>query len=182
MNLTHHYLIAMPDMPDPFFAGSVVYVYHHSPEEGSMGLIINKPSPIPVHQGWGHTWRRIPDYLRDAYVLIGGPVRVNRGFVLHSPPGDWHNSLRINEQLALTSSTDILEHWDDHAQVEQAQLFIGHAVWAAGQLEQELADNSWLTVPADPNILFQTQAQDRYHAAMKLLNIRPEQLGAAGHA
>lgn len=182
MNLTHHYLIAMPDMADPFFAGSVVYIYSHSTEEGALGLIMNKPSPIPVHQGWGHSWNSMPDYLRDAYVLVGGPVHINRGFILHSPPGNWNNSTRINDHLALTASSDILEHWGDQTQVEQAQLFIGHAVWSAGQLEHELAHNSWLTVAADPEAFFRTPPDERYAAAMKLLNIRPEQLGRAAHA
>lgn len=181
MNLSNHFLIATPGLDDPFFAGSVIYLYRHS-EEGAGGLVINKPSPIPVHHGWGSSWNSIPPYLCDANIMLGGPIQVERGFLLHTPPGNWENSVAVSSRIALTASGDILEHWADSAQVEAAQLFIGRSSWESGQLERELADNSWLTVEADENILFKCPAEQRYEAAMRLLNIGVEQLGNAGHA
>ena len=181
MNLTNHFLIAMPDMADPFFAGSVVYVCDYS-EEGATGVVINKPSPLPVQQVLTAMTHAVPPSMAGQMILIGGPVQTDRGFLLHTPAGDWQSSLAVNDHIALTSSGDILDHLGDGGRVERAMLFMGYSGWTAGQLEQELADNSWLTVAADEQILFDLPYEARYDDAVKLLHIAPEQLGAGGHA
>lgn len=181
MNLSNHCLIAMPDMRDPFFSGSVVYVCDYS-DEGATGVVINKPSPLPVRKVLESMQHRVPPYFAEGYVLVGGPVQTDRGFLLHTPAGSWKSSLAVNNEIALTSSDDILAHLEDEAQVHKALLFMGYSGWSPGQLEQELADNSWLTVPADLGIVFDLPHEARYDAAIKLLNIVPEQLGAGGHA
>lgn len=182
MDLSNHFLIAMPDMQDHFFAGSVVYVCSYS-AEGCMGVIINKPSPLPLRQVLAEQQHEVPIRPTDEYVLMGGPVQPDRGFILHTPVGKWLSSIAINDHLALTSSGDILSHLHDERYVQQALLFMGYTGWTAGQLERELADNSWLTVPANEQILFELPHDQRYHAAMSLLNIAPEQLiRTGGHA
>lgn len=182
MDLTNHFLIAMPDMQDAFFAGSVVYICSYS-AEGCMGVIINKPSPLPLRQVLAAQQHEAPRHLADEYILLGGPVQADRGFVLHTPVGEWISSIAIGDTLALTSSGDILSHLHDEQYVKQALLFMGYTGWTAGQIERELADNSWLTVPANEQILFELPHDQRYHAAMALLNIAPEQLiRTGGHA
>lgn len=181
MDLNNHFLIAMPDMRDAFFSGSVVYVCRYSAEEGATGVVINKPSPLPVRQILTGMKHAVPPQMEDDLILIGGPVQTDRGFLLHSPAGSWLHSLPVGGNLALTSSGDILEHLDD-GKVERALLLMGYSGWTPGQLEQELADNSWLTVAADEDILFRLPYAERYGAAVKLLHITPEQLGAGGHA
>ncbi|OAM17123.1 hypothetical protein A7P84_07545 [Eikenella corrodens] len=182
MDLTNHFLIAMPDMQDNFFAESVVYVCSYS-AEGCMGVIINKPSPLPLRQILSAQQHAEPQHLFDDYIFLGGPVQVDRGFVLHSPAGNWMSSIIVGDNLALTSSGDILPHLHDEQSVKQAMLFMGYTGWSAGQLERELAENSWLTVPASEHIIFGMPHEQRYHAAMLLLNIAPEQLiRTGGHA
>ena len=182
MDLTNHFLIAMPDMQDNFFAESVVYVCSYS-AEGCMGVIINKPSPLPLRQILSAQQHTAPQHLFDDCIFLGGPVQVDRGFVLHSPVGNWTSSIIVSDNLALTSSGDILSHLHDERYVQQALLFMGYTGWTAGQLERELADNSWLTVPANEHIMFGIPHEQRYQAAMSLLNIAPEQLiRTGGHA
>ncbi|OAM31088.1 hypothetical protein A7P95_00885 [Eikenella longinqua] len=182
MDLSNHFLIAMPDMQDNFFAESVVYICSYS-AEGCMGVIINKPSPLLLRQVLTAQQHELPVRPADEYILVGGPVQADRGFVLHTPVGNWLSSIAINDNLALTSSGDILNHLHDEQQVKQSLLFMGYTGWSAGQLERELADNSWLTVPANEQILFELPADQRYHAALALLNITPEQLiRTGGHA
>lgn len=182
MYLTNHFLIAMPNMDDALFGGSVVYVCEHN-EKGAMGLIVNKPSPVSMDTVFGLGGHITPLRFHNEFVMMGGPVQMDRGFVLHSPPGDWQSSIQINDELALTTSRDIVDELASEEKVSKALLSIGYASWTAGQLEKELADNAWLTVKADAAILFDVPVQERYAAAFGKLGIRPEALmGAAGHA
>jgi putative transcriptional regulator len=116
-------------------------------------------------------------------VLFGGPVQVDRGFVLHRPLGNWQSTLAISDELGLTTSKDILEAVGRGEGPANLLVSLGYAGWSAGQLEQELAANAWLTVAADPEVLFALPPEERLAAAMRLLGIDFSQLSdAAGHA
>ncbi len=182
MNLTNHFLIALPAMDDPFFANSVIYVCEHT-EEGALGVIINKPSPITMDMIFAVTDRNIPLRMQHERVMMGGPVQVDRGYVVHTPIGNWQSSLTVTDQIALTSSRDVIENLSDPGAVDKALVSIGYSSWYKGQLERELADNVWLTVPADEHILFDVPYEQRYEAVFEKLGFTPADLVAgAGHA
>lgn len=171
MSLKHHFLIAMPDMADPNFAQTVVYLAEHS-DEGAMGVIINRPTEISL----GTLYERIdlpapaPD-VAVRPVFFGGPVATERGFVLHRPGGSWHGTTVLPHGLALTSSRDVLQAIGEGKDPHDFLVVLGHAGWAPGQLEQELAQNAWLSVPADPDLIFGVDPALRYEAALALLGV-----------
>ena len=175
MNLTDHFLIAMPSLNDTLFSGSLIYLCEHS-ENGAMGLIINKPSPVPMDVVFAGTGKATPLRFHEQFVMMGGPIQTERGFVLHTPVGDWQNSMAVTGDIALTTSRDIIDGLQSDGQVAGAMVSIGYAGWSAGQLEQEIAQNSWLAVSADRQILFQMPPEQRYRAAFAKLGLRPEQL------
>ncbi|MGF6148806.1 Uncharacterized ACR, COG1678 [Kingella potus] len=181
-NLTNHFLIATPALEDPLFGGSVVYVCRHD-DEGAMGIIINKASPIPMEAVFAAAEKDVPERFRDRPILMGGPVQIDRGFVVHTPRGAWQSSFPIAGDTALTTSRDIIDRLAQNDSVEKAILTIGCSSWSAGQIEQELAQNSWLTVPADDSILFDLPLRKRHRAALSKLGISPAALVKdAGHA
>ena len=181
-SLTNQFLIAMPGMDDPFFAGSVVYVCEHS-EDGAMGVVINKPSPVTMDLLFDAAKTATPERFCNEWVMMGGPVQVDRGFLVHTPVGSWESSLLVTDHIAMTTSRDIIAGLAKDGEVDKAVVTIGYSSWRAGQLEQELADNAWLTAPANTQILFDLPYDQRYQAAIKLLNVDLAQLsGAAGHA
>jgi putative transcriptional regulator len=232
INLTHHFLIAMPSLEDEIFAKSVVYVCEHS-ERGAMGLVINKPSDLsmeglfekvdlPLHR----------DDLMNAPVLQGGPVHTERGFVLHdalwsheaeqvgevtaplaqetaqpsalesakenaveaaqeaaalSAVSDkesvYASTMTIPGGLEMTTSKDVLEALSIGAGPKRVLITLGYSAWGEGQLESELAENSWLTVGADMAVIFDTPVEQRYERAMKLLGLEPWMLSnEVGHS
>ncbi|MFC2293586.1 MAG: YqgE/AlgH family protein [Kingella oralis] len=182
MNLANHFLLAMPNLEDSLFSGSLIYLCEHG-ENGAMGVIVNKPSPVTMNVVFAAIGKDTPARFKNQYVMMGGPMQTERGFVLHTPIGNWDSSLSITDSIALTTSRDIIEglHQDD--EIQGAVLTIGYSGWSAGQLEQEIAQNSWLTVPADPHILFGIPPEKRYAAAFGKLGIRRENFaGAMGHA
>lgn len=182
-NLTHCFLIAMPAMKEGVFAGTLTYICEHT-ENGALGIIINRPISltlgemfdqinIPLHQP---ALEKIP-------VLLGGPVQTERGFVLHDTPGDWESTLRINDKLALTTSKDILEAIGQGQGPRNVIVTLGYAGWDQGQLEHEITENTWLTVPASEHILFDLPPEERLAAAMTLLGVDYASLiEDAGHA
>lgn len=181
-NLTHHFLIAMPNMADPNFARTLTYIAEHN-EQGALGIIVNRPIDMTL----ATLFERV-DLSLDAAgfaeqpVYFGGPVQTDRGFVLHRPAGDWHSTLTVGE-VGLTSSRDILQSIGTHGQPAEVLVTLGYAGWAAGQLEQEIADNAWLTVPADMAIVFDLPPEERLVAAMQRLGIDFANLSeSAGHA
>ncbi len=181
-SLANQFLIAMPNMDDPFFGGSVVYVCEHN-QEGAMGIVINKPSPVTMDLLFDAAQTPTPERFRNEWVMMGGPVQVDRGFLVHTPVGSWDSSLLVTDEIAMTTSRDIIAGLTQEGAVAKAVVTIGYSSWSAGQLEQELADNAWLTAPADMQILFDLPYAERYQAAMRLLNVDPAQLsGTAGHA
>ena len=175
LHLADHFLIAMPSMLDPVFGGTVVYLCEHN-ANGALGVIINKPTDMTVDVLLNRIDLKLeiaPDLvpLEKTPVMYGGPVQADRGFVLHAPMGDFSSTLPVTGEIALTTSKD------------KYLLAIGHAGWGAGQLEDEIIRNGWLTVRADSTILFDLPLEQRFVAAIKLLGIDPMMLSAeAGHA
>lgn len=187
LNLTNHFLIAMPSMLDPVFGGTVIYICEHN-VRGAMGLVINKPTDMTISGLFDRIdlkLENIPDShpMGKHPVMFGGPVQDDRGFVLHAPIGKFSSSLKVTDDIAFTTSRDILEAVAAGDAPERMMLSIGYAGWSAGQLEQEILANGWLTVAADMHILFDLPLEERFVAAMKLLGIDPLMLVAdAGHA
>lgn len=181
-SLANHFLIAMPGMHDQFFKESVVYICEHN-AEGAMGIIVNKPSPIMMDLLFDAAKTPTPERFHGQWVLLGGPVQVDRGFLVHTPTGSWESSLLVNDEVAMTTSRDIIIGLTQDNEVNKAVATIGYSSWSAGQLEQELANNSWISVKADMKILFDMPYKQRYQAALKLLNIDMANLSTiAGHA
>ena len=183
IDLTHHFLIAMPAMADPYFAGSLTYVCEHN-DRGALGVVINKPIEMNLRGLFERLELELSDErLANEPVLFGGPVQTDHGFVLHAPVGDWQATLRIGERIGLTTSKDILEAIGRGEGPKKVIVSLGYAGWAAGQLEQELSQNAWLTVEASEPILFHTPLEDRVAKALKLLGFDFTQLAdVAGHA
>ena len=205
--LSHHFLIAMPGLEDPTFAKSVVYLCEHS-ERGAMGLIINKPGELSLK----HLFDKVElplhrEDLLQSNVLHGGPVQTERGFVLHDPmlEADLENSVKpapalspeadsksnsiyastlsVPGGLAMTTSKDVLEAMSNGSGPKRVLVTLGYASWGEGQLESEIGENSWLTVEADPTVIFDTPIDKRYEKALALLGLQPWMLlNQAGHA
>jgi len=183
-NLTHHFLIAMPNMADPNFARTLTYIAEHN-DQGALGVIVNRPIELDIPA----LFERIDIPLTsEGYngqpVYFGGPVQTDRGFVLHRPAGDWQSTLKVSDSIALTSSRDVLQAVGSTGEPREILIALGYAGWAAGQLEQELADNAWLTVPADDmSIVFDLPPEERFVAAMQALGVDYASLSeVAGHA
>lgn len=183
-NLADFFLIAMPDMDDEFFAGSVVYICEHN-DEGAMGVCINKPSPLTMNQFFEAIHATTPLEYDEAAVLLGGPMQVDRGFLVHTPVGSWESSLLVTDDIAFTTSRDIIENLAKTADrsLNKTLATIGYAGWKKDQLERELAENAWLTVAADQRVMFDVPVELRYQAALNLLGINHANLvHGAGHA
>jgi len=183
VSLTHHFLIAMPNMADPHFAHTLIYICEHN-DQGALGIVVNKPIDMTLSALFEQINVPLADSgLRETKVHYGGPVQIDRGFVLHRPLGSWQSTLAISDGLGLTTSKDILEavgHGDGPADV---LVTLGYAGWAADQLEQEIAQNAWLTDAAGADVLFSEPAEMRLPAAMRLLGIDFSRLSdAVGHA
>ena len=192
INLTHHFLIAMPGLEDETFSKSVVYMCEHN-QRGAMGLIINKPGDISLR----HLFDKVElplrrDDLMQAQVLHGGPLQTERGFVLHDPmvldnvdkdAAVYASTLSVPGGLAMTTSRDVLEALSNGSGPRRVLVTLGYSSWGEGQLESEIGENSWLTVEADPGVIFDTPLEKRYERALSLLGLQPWMLSPdAGHA
>jgi putative transcriptional regulator len=193
INLTHHFLIAMPGLQDESFAGSVIYLCEHS-ARGALGLVINKPSDLKMR----HLFDKVDlplsrDDIATAPVFQGGPVQVERGFVLHeavfkdtdaeSRETVYASTMTIPGGLEMTTSKDVLEAISTGAGPRKVLVSLGYSAWGEGQLETELAENSWLTVGADISVIFDTPVDQRYEKALALLGVQAWMLAPdAGHA
>ena len=183
VDLTQHFLIAMPAMVDPHFARTLTLVCEHN-ENGALGIVVNRPTDLNL-QGLLEQIKITPkcDGFNGVPVHFGGPVQVDRGFVLHRPVGAWQSTLTVGSEIGLTTSKDILEAVASGDGPEQILVTLGYAGWAPGQIEHELAQNAWLTVPARNDILFDLPAEERLPAAMQLLGVDYANLSdVAGHA
>jgi putative transcriptional regulator len=194
INLTHHFLIAMPGLMDESFSRSVVYMCEHS-ERGALGLIINKPSTMNMQSLFEKVELQLGRAdLIELPVFQGGPVHTERGFVLHDPMSHissnagqsepaYASTLAIPGGLEMTTSKDVLEALSTGAGPKRVLITLGYAAWAQGQLESELAENSWLTVQADDQVIFDTPIEHRYDSALALLGLQAWMLSPqAGHA
>ena len=188
-HLANQFLIAMPGMVDPNFAGSVIYLFEHT-ERGAMGLVINRPTELDM----GALFEKIEVKLEakpvsEQPVYFGGPVQIERGFVLHEPTTEvtYSSSLAVPEGLTMTTSKDVLEAVATGSGPSQFLMTLGYAGWSAGQLEEEITLNGWINVPLSQKqmveIIFNTPSSQRYERTMSLLGFDPSHLsGEAGHA
>lgn len=183
VNLTNHFLIAMPSIADPYFAGTLIYVCEHN-EQGALGIIVNRPIDMTLAALFEKIelpldaagFERMPVY-------FGGPVQTDRGFVLHRPLGTWQSTLTASPEIGLTSSRDVLQSLGKEGVPGDVVVTLGYSGWSAGQLEDELAQNAWLTVPAQSHILFELPFEERLAAAMSTLGVSFAHLAeGAGHA
>ena len=192
MNLTHHFLIAMPGVEDASFSRSVVYLCEHS-ERGALGLIINKPTPISLEGLFEKVDLSLGrEDLTLQQVFQGGPVQTERGCVLHEAmrgpqesedESPYASTMTIPGGLEMTTSKDVLEALAHGAGPRRVLVTLGYSAWGEGQLESELAENSWLTVGADVSVIFETPVQERYDRALGLLGLQSWMLSPeAGHA
>jgi putative transcriptional regulator len=188
-HLANQFLIAMPGMLDPNFAGSVIYLFEHT-ERGAMGLVVNRPTEVDL----GMLFEKIELKLEiaplfDQPVYFGGPVQIERGFVLHEPMGEgvYSSSLAVPGGLTMTTSKDVLEAVAVGAGPSKFLMTLGYAGWSAGQLEEEISLNGWMNVPLSrqqmADIIFDTPSSQRYERTMSHLGFDPSHLsGQAGHA
>jgi putative transcriptional regulator len=192
INLTNHFLIAMPGLRDQMFGKSVVYVCEHS-ARGALGLVINKPADMKMETLFGKVDLALkrPD-LSQAPVFQGGPVQTERGFVLHDalqgtsqPLGEtlYASTLAIPGGLEMTTSKDVLEALAGGAGPKRVLVTLGYSSWGEGQLESELGENAWLTVDADHVVIFDTPVEQRYDKALALLGLQSWMISSqVGHA
>ena len=183
VNLTQHFLIAMPAMADPHFAKSLTFICEHN-DQGALGIVVNRPIEMNLHALLEQvSITPDTDAHKSVSVHFGGPVQVDRGFVLHTPLGEWQSTLKVSPELGLTTSKDILEAVARGEGPQQMLVTLGYAGWAPGQLEYELAQNAWLTVQAKPEVIFNVPPDERLTAAMSLLGVDYAKLSdTAGHA
>ena len=192
VNFTHHFLIAMPGLNDETFSRSVVYMCEHS-ERGALGLVINKPSDMSMRSLFDKVDLPLGRTdLTEAPVFQGGPVHTERGFVLHepmhaenAPPKEtvYASTMTIPGGLEMTTSRDVLEALSTGAGPRRVLVSLGYSAWGQGQLESEIAENSWLTVGADLSVIFDTPIAERYERALSLLGLQSWMLSPdAGHA
>lgn len=182
-NFSNHFLIAMPMNTDPVFSGTVIYCCQHS-EQGAIGLVINRPIDLDLQSIFYRIDLEIDiKAINNLPVCYGGPIQSERGFVLHERNGQYSSSLGIEGGLEITTSKDVLEEVAKGHGPSRFALMLGHTGWAAGQLEQEIAQNGWLSVQAQPEIIFDVPASDRFDAALSLLGIKSSMLSIdVGHA
>lgn len=182
-DLSHHFLIAMPAMTDPVFAKTLTYVCEHN-DQGALGIVVNRPITLTLGELFAQI--KLPLEISDLENLpvhFGGPVQTDRGFVLHSPAGEWQSTLVVRGSVGMTTSKDILEAVGLGKGPRNILVTLGYAGWAQGQLEHELSQNAWLSVPASEHILFELPAEERLPAAMAILGVDYATLsGDAGHA
>lgn len=186
-SLCNHFLIAMPSLNDPNFQQSVSYICEHN-NEGAMGVVINRPLDLTFADLCDQLEIEITDTDTVSYPIFdGGPVETERGFILHTPIGDWESTLAITKNIGLTMSQDIIqaiaEGYDsDNTPPEHFIITLGYAGWSEDQIEDEIAENVWLNVPATHDILFQTPVEQRWTAAAASLGINLQQLSTdIGH-
>lgn len=183
-DLSHHFLIAMPGMADPAFAGTMIYLCNHD-AEGAMGFTVNRPLDVPLRTLFEQFDLPCAGDRGDDILLSGGPVQRDWGFVLHSDAAKcWQGTQQMGGGIKMTASRDIIEDLARGKDApEHSCVVLGYAGWGAGQLEEELLDNTWLTVPADAALLFETPVELRADRAAASIGVDLSKLSnSAGHA
>jgi len=170
-SLKNHFLIAMPALKDGIFANSITYICEHD-EHGAMGIVINHPLDVSLDEIFHHLDIEDISSAHQDRILAGGPVHMNRGFILHRRTDDeWDSTIHISDQVDLTTSQDILTAIAHDKGPSDSIVALGYASWEKGQLESELADNTWLTIPADSDIIFNTPIEQRAAAAVAKMGV-----------
>ena len=182
-SLKNHFLLAMPGLDDPNFSQSIVYICEHS-TDGAMGLIINQQLDIPVKAIFKQLNLDYHEEYGDGLIFDGGPVARDRGFILHrTSTQQWESTVSISDEISLTASKDILSDLAIGAGPEHALVTLGYSSWEAGQLEEELTTNSWLTIPANSTIIFNIDCHKRAEAAASSIGLDLSILSSEmGHA
>jgi putative transcriptional regulator len=185
-DLTGHFLIAMPQLQDPNFAHALTFICEHN-ASGALGIMVNKPLNITLHDVFGHLNLEASSNedhsLFHDWVFSGGPVQTDRGFVLHTPQSHWESTISIGDHISLSTSMDILKAIGQGKGPRDFLVALGYAGWGAGQLEKEVCQNAWLTVPAEAEIIFKTPVEQRWCAAAIPLGIDLNLMSStAGHA
>ena len=182
-SLKDHFLIAMPTIGDGIFAHSITYICEHN-EQGAMGIVINHPLDLSLDEIFEHLEIENVQTPHQDQILAGGPVHMDRGFVLHrNTETSWDSTIQVSDQIALTTSQDILTAIAHDEGPSDSIVALGYAGWSEGQLESELADNAWLTAPADSDIIFNTPIEKRASAAAAKMGIDLSLISpTAGHA
>jgi putative transcriptional regulator len=181
-NLTNQLLVAMPGLDDPHFAQTVTLVCEHS-DKGALGIVLNKPLTMRLSEVLTQMNLPAREEVGTQIVLRGGPVHQDRGFVLHRPGGAWESTHKISDSIQVTTSRDVLAAMARGEGPENAFIALGYAQWGAGQLEQELKDNSWLTLPLNEAVLFELPYEERWLAAWRSLGVDVTDVSTrAGHA
>ena len=184
-SLSNQFLIAMPELEDPNFSRTVTLICQHD-ENGALGVIINRTvDSLSINDVLSQFSLPKPDsgHIGHQPIYVGGPVHNELGLVLHRGPGDWQSTLKGGSQLGLTSSPDVLEAIAHSGGPDDCLLVLGYAGWGAGQLDFEIRQNAWLTVPADPRIIFEVEVPQRWVQAAASLGVDITTLSTgAGHA
>lgn len=181
-SLCHHFLIAMPQLAGSYFSNSVIYLWQHS-DQGALGVVINQPLPLPLSEVFEQLdMEDQRPASASQVVLSGGPVEIDRGFILHDSAAHWESTINITSEISLTTSKDILDDISRDKGPENYLVALGCSGWSPGQLEQEIIDNSWFTCPASKEIIFSTDFANKPNLAAATLGFRMDQLTPdAGH-
>lgn len=183
-NYEHRILIAMPTLTNSWFEKTIVYIVEDN-EFGSMGLVLNLPHEFTLEKLLSHFDLNIfhdDPSLMTKKVMLGGPVDMEHGFILHSPAGDWEKSMPLQDGLAMTVSEDLLKAVAEGKGPDKMLACLGFAGWEKGQLADEIAGNSWLSIPYNERLVFEVPSHDKWRVALGTLGIQPEFLSMeAGH-
>jgi putative transcriptional regulator len=181
-SLKNQFLIAMPSLTGSYFGATVTYLCEHN-EDGAMGLVINRPSDLTLIEMLAQLGLRTGGLAAEVPVMEGGPVARDRGFILHSDDKRFDASLDLGDGLMLTAAREVLEAIGDGVGPKDYLVTLGYAGWGAGQLEDELKENAWLTCPASLDVLFRAPFPSRVRQAAATLGIDFRFMsGQAGHA
>ena len=183
-SLQNHFLIATPSLDGSYFGKTVTYICEHN-SEGAMGIVINQKTELTLSQLLDLTEEQLEITAPDADLLVleGGPVSRDRGFILHTNQAGWRSSLALSSDVMVTTSKDILSVLGDEQGPDKSLIALGYAGWSAGQLEEELEDNAWLTIEADLDLLFNVPIEDKWQKAIEKIGIDIWQLSPnVGHA
>lgn len=183
INLTDQFLIAMPSLVDPNFFQTVTYIFSHN-EQGAMGIVINRPLNMELSEILSQmNFESSENGIGNIPVYDGGPVKSDRGFIIHEPSSQWQSSIQVSDEIEVTTSRDILEAISEGKGPEYKFIALGYAGWGAGQLEQEIMENCWLNTPSRPDIIFDTPADRRWEIAASLLGVDVQTISTQiGHA
>jgi putative transcriptional regulator len=181
--LTNHLLIAMPQLSDPNFAQTVALRCEHT-DKGALGIVLNKPLPMKLSDVLSQMkLEPTTADIAEQPVLRGGPVHTDRGFVLHRPGGQWDHTHMVSDTIQVTTSRDVLAAMARGEGPSDAFIALGYAGWESGQLEKEMKDNAWASMPVDARVVFELPFQERWAGAWRLLGVDVERLSPdAGHA